>query len=481
MLGRVPPHSKEIETTLLGAILLERDKLEDVLEIINDPEMFYNEGHQIIFSAVKELFYRKHAVDLMTVLNHLEASGNLEAAGGAYGLTLITQSVVTSAHAISHARIIKEKYLLREVIRKCNEAISQAYDNTSDVFEIIDSLGADIDGMIEETISEDMESAEDVYNEVLERLDKARHENKEITGVPTNIPSIDKVTGGWQKCDLIILAARPSVGKTALALNFAYQAALSNVNVAFFSLEMPKWQLVQRLLSIAEGVPFSEIKKPNIMGEVNWNKVTTCPHVGNNRIFLDDKAGLNPYLLKGKLKRMIRKRRQLTGKSEDWMVIVDYLQLMRWVEKNGNREQEIAQISRTLKEIAKDLNIPVIALSQMSRDYEKGGKRKPQLSDLRESGAIEQDADTVMFLSRASDEEVKQDADLKNIGYLDILKHRSGELASIELFKDLRFQLFKDLGFKNETPRQSPAFVTDEVYNPNAGLTSVSLEDDLPF
>lgn len=447
MYGKVPPQARELEEAVLGAILLEKDKLSDVLEVLTSPDCFYVDAHQRIFSAIRRLPEKGQVVDLLTVTEELRRSDELELVGGAYFLTKLTMSVVSSAHVIAHARIVMEKYIQRELIRICGNMITNAYEDKTDVFDLLDKAEADMFEISNNFLRKNYSSMQDIIVETIEQISQAREQKDDITGVPSGFPSLDAITGGWQPSDLIILAARPAVGKTAFALNLAMNAAMAPhkpKGVAIFSLEMGNTQIVKRMLSAVTEVRLENISRGR-MEDYEFTQLTQrMEPLAKAPIFIDDQAGLNIFELRAKCRR-------LKTKNDIGMIIIDYLQLMQGSDKAGNREQEISKISRELKMLAKELNVPVLALSQLSRAVETRGGDKgkiPQLSDLRESGAIEQDADMVMFIYRPEYYGINNDeqgAPIDGETHINIAKHRNGRLDTVKLKALLEYQKFIEL------------------------------------
>lgn len=446
--GKVPPQARDIEEAVLGAILLEKDKLSDVMEILPRPECFYVNAHQLIYSAIQRLQDKKMEIDLLTVMEELRRSDELELVGGAYALTKITQSVITSAHVITHARVVMQKYIQRELIRIGGEIVSDSFEDKTDVFELLDKAEQDLFEIGNSYLKKDSESIKEILVRTLDEIEEARKQKDDLTGVPSGFAALDAITGGWQKTDLIILAARPAVGKTAFALNLAMNAALNGkpMGVAVFSLEMGNTQLVKRLLSMVTEVKLEGISRGKMEDHEMIQLTERMDKLVNAPIYLDDSAGLNIFELRAKCRR-------LKVKHDIQMVVIDYLQLMNGgnESKNGNREQEISKISRELKGLAKELNIPIIALSQLSRAVEtrSGDKGKiPQLSDLRESGAIEQDADMVLFIYRPEYHGINNDENgesVKGETHINIAKHRNGRLDTVKLQAKLEIQKFVEL------------------------------------
>jgi len=443
--GKVPPQAKDLEEAVLGAIMLEKSAFDTVAEILK-PECFYVEGHQRIYKCMQGLQQKSQPIDILTVVEELKSKNDLEVVGGPYAVTRLTNSVVSSANIEAHARIILQKFIQRELIRISGEILSDSYEDSTDVFDLLDDAESKLFEITNNHLRKNFDKIDDVLVKTVARIEDMRHKDEDITGVPTGFPTMDKITYGWQNTDLIILAARPSVGKTAFALNLARNAALhpqKPTGVVFFSLEMSASQLVQRILSAESEIMLEKIAR----GKLEEYEMKQLYAKGINRlseanIFIDDTAALNIFELRAKCRR-------LKNKHNIGLIIIDYLQLMSGGSdnKNSNREQEISSISRNLKGLAKELQVPIIALSQLSRAVEsrKEGNKMPQLSDLRESGAIEQDADMVMFLYRPEYYEITQNEmgeSNKGETHVRIAKHRNGSLETIKLRALLHIQKF---------------------------------------
>ena len=443
--GKVPPQSKELEEAVLGAIMLEKSAFDTVVEILK-PECFYAEAHQSIFKAMKSLADKSLPIDLLTVVEELKFKGELELVGGPYYVSKLTNAVVSSANIEAHARIVLQKFIQRELIRISGEIIGDAYEDTTDVFDLLDDAESKLFEITNNHLRSAFEDINTVLVKTIQRIEDMRNKDEDITGVPSGFPSLDKLTYGWQQTDLIVLAARPSVGKTAFALNLARSAALHPTKptpVVFFSLEMSSSQLVQRILSAESEIWLEKITRGKLEEhEMKQLYKRGIERLSNAPIYIDDTAALNIFELRAKCRR-------LKNKHDIGLIIIDYLQLMSGGgdNKNGNREQEISKISRDLKGLAKELKVPIIALSQLSREVEKRkeGAKIPQLSDLRESGAIEQDADMVMFLYRPEYYDItanEMGESNKGETYVKIAKHRNGSLDTIKLKALLHIQKF---------------------------------------
>ena len=446
--GKVPPQSKELEEAVLGAIMLEKSAFDTVVEILK-PECFYVDANQRIYRSMQALAQKSLPIDLLTVVEELKFREELELVGGPYYVSKLTNAVVSSANIDAHSRIILQKFIQRELIRISGEIIGDAYEDSIDVFDMLDEAEGKLFEITNNHLRKNFDDINTVLVKTIQRIEDMRNRDEDITGVTSGFPSLDKVTYGWQPTDLIILAARPAVGKTAFALNLARSAAVVSKNdkrtptpVAFFSLEMSSSQLVTRILSAESEIWLEKISRGKLeeheMKQLYKNgieKLSSAP------IYIDDTAALNIFELRAKCRR-------LKNKHGIGLIIIDYLQLMSGGgDRNSNREQEISKISRDLKGLAKELQVPIIALSQLSREVEKRkeGNKMPQLSDLRESGAIEQDADMVMFLYRPEYYDITANEfgeSNKGETHVRIAKHRNGSLETIKLKALLHIQKF---------------------------------------
>jgi replicative DNA helicase len=445
--GKVPPQAKDLEEAVLGAIMLEKTAFDTVVEILK-PECFYVDAHQRIFSAMQSLSNKSQPIDILTVVEELRSREELEMVGGPYYVTKLTNTVVSAANIDAHARIILQKFIQRELIRISGEIISDAYEDSTDVFDLLDDAESKLFEITNNHLRKDYNSIDTILVNTIKRIEDLRQRNEDVTGVPSGFAGLDRVTYGWQNTDLIILAARPAVGKTAFALNLARNAAMhpsKPTPVAMFSLEMSAGQLVQRILSAESEIWLEKIARGK-MEEYEMKQLYArgIQRLSQAPLFIDDTPALNIFELRAKSRR-------LKNKHNIGLIIIDYLQLMSGTgeNRNANREQEISNISRNLKSLAKELNVPIIALSQLSRAVEqrgaKEGSRIPQLSDLRESGAIEQDADMVMFLYRPEYYDINSNAEGENIRGLTevkIAKHRNGSLETVKLKALLHIQKF---------------------------------------
>jgi replicative DNA helicase len=433
--GKLPPQAVNIEEATLGALMLEGGALSRILDVLSNPEAFYKEEHKEIFTAIINLYTKTKPTDLVSVGNELRSTGKLEFVGGQHYLNELTGRVSSSASIEHHARIIMEKFMLRELIRISNVIIQDAFEDTTDVFDLIENVETEIYQVTSSVMSSDYTKANVVALKVFEYLEvviKNRIEGK-MSGIPSSFTDLDRVTYGWQNSDLVILAARPGMGKTALALAFARNAAVDfGIPVAFFSLEMSETQLMTRLMAGEAEVHSQKFRSGDIQDLELEQLHKKTARLVNSNLFIDDTPGLTAFELRSKCRR-------LKQKEGIKMIILDYIQLMgtRSQDRRGmNREQEISNISRNLKIIAKELDIPVIALSQLSREVEKRTSKMPVLADLRESGSIEQDADQVLFIYRPEYYGLNEDDEgnpTQGMAKIRIAKNRNGPLKTITL------------------------------------------------
>ena len=430
--GRIPPQATDVEEVVLGALMLEQNALNAVIDILQ-PDTFYKEEHRYIFEAIRSLFAKSSAIDMLTVIEELKKQGKLEIVGGAYYITYLTNRVVSSANIEYHARILTQKYIQRRLIEISTEIINDAFEESTDVFDLLDSAEDKLFRINEENLRRKSVGMANLLREARDMVENASKNENSFSGVPSGFKALDVVTAGWQPSDLIILAARPGMGKTAFVLSMARNMSLMHdVPVAVFSLEMSAVQLVMRLIASEAKIKSESLRKGNLSAQDWKNLSDNIDNLSKAKLFIDDTPALSIFELRAKARR-------LKQQHDIKCLIIDYLQLMTSkVEKNANREVEIATISRSLKALAKELNIPIICLSQLSREVEKRpGEKRPQLSDLRESGSIEQDADIVMFIYRKEyyfkDDPSKDVEAFKNKAELIIEKHRNGPLKTINL------------------------------------------------
>jgi len=430
---KLPPQNVEAEQAVLGAILLDNQALYKAIEIIGADE-FYRPAHRRIFEAMIELSEQNQVVDLVTLTDHLQHAGTLEGIGGSAYLTDLAQSVATASSVTHHAKLVHETGINRALIGVATEIVTRGYEGTKRVDELLDYAERSIFGIAESRLKKSFASIKDVVNSTVEHINKLYELKEKITGIPTGFADMDNVTAGLQPSDLIIVAGRPSTGKTSLALGMALNAALhkpKSYKVAIFSLEMSKEQLCMRLLSAAGSLDMHRIRTGQLHRD-DWSSLTRAASaLTESKIYIDDTAGITALEMRAK----IRRQRSETGLD---LVVVDYLQLMSGTSDSENRQQEISDISRSLKSVAKELNIPVVALSQLSRAVESRQDKRPLLADLRESGAIEQDADLVMMIYRkdmyaGQQGEVEEAADPEHVAEIIISKHRNGPTGVVKL------------------------------------------------
>ncbi|HEX9917024.1 MAG TPA: replicative DNA helicase [candidate division Zixibacteria bacterium] len=427
---RVPPQAIEVEQAVLGTILLDREAIGRAIEII-DEECFYREAHSKIYSAIVSLYDRNEAVDIVTATEELTKRGQLEEVGGRIYLINLTESVATAANIEYHARIILEKATLRRLISASSKIVSQCYDTTQEVDELLDKAEQEVFSISEGRIKEGFVPIGEILPRTFEAIDEYAKRGGIVTGIATGFTELDVLTGGLQNSDLVVIAGRPSMGKTSLALSIAEHVAVDEkVPVAIFSLEMTKSQLAQRMLCSRARFSTHKMRTGRISDHEYGNLAIAVGPLSEAKIFLDDTPSLG-------ILQMRAKARRLKAKENIGLVIVDYLQLMQGPRAIESRQQEISLISRSLKGLAKELDVPVVALSQLSRAVEiRGGERRPQLADLRESGAIEQDADLVMFVYRPEMYNINQFRDgrsTEGIAEIIVSKHRNGPTGEILL------------------------------------------------
>jgi replicative DNA helicase len=482
--GKLPPQAVDLEEAVLGALMLEKDALTNVIDILH-PDVFYKDSHRMIYSAIQRLFQKSEPIDILTVTQELKKSGELDIVGGPFTITQLTNRVASAANIEFHARIILQKHIQRELIRISSDTIKDAYEETSDIFMLLDKAEKNLFDVAQGNIKRNYQEMSSMVSEAYKQIEKARAEGSGITGVPSGFTALDRMTSGWQKSDLVVIAARPGMGKSALVLSLARNSAVDfKKPVAIFSLEMNSIQLVQRLISSETGISAEKLKK-GTLNDMEWQQlVTMTGKLSDAPIYIDDTAALSVFDLRSKCRRL----KQMHNIE---LIIVDYLQLMRSDvdNKNGNREQEISNISRSLKAIAKELDVPILALSQLSRAVEtRGGTKRPQLSDLRESGAIEQDADMVLFIYRPEYYKIEFDEDnqpTKNLAELIIAKHRNGALDTVKLKFIDRLAKFADLDFNelDDTTTNAPSgSVVD--YGSNriiVGSRMNDMDEETPF
>lgn len=478
MFGRVMPQALDLEEVVIGAAMLDKEAFSTIVEKLK-PETFYLQAHQEIYQVMMDLFASSKPIDILTVHEELKKRGQLEGIGGVNYLMEITNKVANAANIEYHAHIILQKYIQRELITVSTSTINDAFADRKDVLEMLDAAEQSLFDITDKNLNTGFQKISAVAAEVQRKIEEISQREDGLTGVNTGFKELDKITNGWQASDMIIIAARPGMGKTAFTLSLAANAAEEGTGVAIFSLEMANAQLVQRLLSMDSMIPASTLREASLKDE-QWpmlaasvEKMATMP------IFIDDTPAINIFELRAKCRRL--KQQHGIG-----LVVIDYLQLMSAGDssKRGNREQEISSISRALKGMAKELDLPVIALSQLSRAVEtRGGDKKPQLSDLRESGAIEQDADIVTFIYRPDYYDLADGMEISdNTAEIIISKHRNGSLGSVNLqfLKEyVKFVDNEDLDFRNTGGDKSDIFGDGgDAFITRPSKLNMDLEDD---
>jgi len=431
-LGKLPPQALDIEEAVLGSVMLDKDAVITVMDIIK-PESFYSEIHQKIFKAIINLSMNHRPIDILTVTDELRKTEELEIIGGPIFLAKLTSKVVSAVNVEYHARIIAQKYIQRELIRVSTEIQTKAYDDSNDVLDLLDFSENELFKVAEGNIKKETVKINVLLQKAIQQIEEAGLREDGLSGIPSGFTEIDRITSGWQKSDLVIIAARPSMGKTAFVLSMTRNMAVEHKKpIALFSLEMSNLQLVNRLIVSETELPHDKLKNGKLT-KAEWSQLENrIKNLTEAPILIDDTPAISIFELRAKCRR-------LKMQHDIQMIIVDYLQLMTTGgnEKGMNREQEVSTISRSLKALAKELDIPVIALSQLNRSVEsRAGDKRPQLSDLRESGAIEQDADMVLFIHRPERYGLTEDAEgnsLLGIAEIIIAKHRNGAVGDVRL------------------------------------------------
>lgn len=442
-----PPQNAEAEASLLGALLIDSDAIVKIADSLAATD-FFDKRHERIYEAIVHLYEHHDAIDVLTLADRLKNNGQLDSVGGPAYLTELTNFVPTAAHVEQYADIVSQKAMRRRLIAASKEIVGLGYDESKQLRELIEEAETRLFEVSQQHIKQDVISLEAVLAESFDRLDELHKDKEKIRGVPTGFKDLDNTLAGFQRSDLVILAARPAMGKTALALNFAHNIAVQSAQpVLIFSLEMSKEQLVDRLLSMESGVDAWALRTGNLT-DTDFEKIgQAMGTLSEAQIFIDDSPSITLSDLRTKARR--EAHRHPLG-----LIIVDYLQLMsggsRFGNDYGNRVQEISEISRGLKGVARELNVPVLALSQLSRSVESRSPQIPQLADLRESGSIEQDADVVAFIYR--EEYYNPDSDRKKIADIFIKKHRNGPIGNVELYFEIERQRFRSVDNRHQEP-----------------------------
>ncbi len=479
--SNTPPQAVALEEGVLGALMLDQAALINAIETLH-VEYFYKAEHQAVFRAIRKLFEQSQPVDLLTVVERLRLDGELELAGGAYAVSKLTENVVSAAHIEYHIRVLSEKFIQREMIRISTETIKKAYDETTDVVNLLDQTEQHLMDINDKNFRSDYKPLGDFVGLAMDQITEAGQKEDGLSGLESGFMGLDRMTAGFQPGTLIILAARPAMGKTACALSMARNMAVDfKKPVAFFSLEMSGQELAMRLLSSEARLTGDKLKKGRLepYEKEQLKSGAQRLHEASNRILIDDTPSLTIFELRAKARR-------LKQRYDIQMIFIDYLQLMQsgtTENRNGNREQEISMISRQLKALSKELNIPVLAMSQLSRAVENRVGNKPQLSDLRESGAIEQDADIVMFIYRPEYYNIMEDDHGSTIGMADLLiaKHRSGGIGEV------RLRFVKEFARFENPPQDSDFGGAMAGMGPNTGfdgggsmIIDSKMNEDLP-
>ena len=444
--GRLQPQARELEEAVLGALMLEKDAYSIIGDILR-PESFYDKTHEMVFSAIQDLAVQQKPIDMLTVVEQLRKRGELDYVGGPFYIAQLSSKVVSTAHLEYHARIVAQKYLARELISFTSNVAAKAFDETNDVDDLMQEAEGQLFEITQRNVKKDVTQINPVIKEAIQMMQIAGQRTDGLSGLQSGFKGLDKITSGWQNSDLIIIAARPAMGKTAFVLSMAKNMAVNfNIPVAVFSLEMSNVQLVNRLIINVCQIPGLKIKTGQLE-PYEWEQLDyKIKELFDAPIYIDDTPSLSVFELRTKARRLVREHRVKC-------IIIDYLQLMNasGMMKIGSREQEVSAISRSLKGLAKELNIPIIALSQLNRGVENrvGEGKRPQLSDLRESGAIEQDADMVCFIHRPEYYKIYVDAetgnDLRGKAEIIIAKHRNGAVGDVLLSFKSEYARFQNL------------------------------------
>lgn len=468
--GRMAPRDIDLEQAVLGALMLERDAYTTVCDILK-PESFYEPAHQKIYEAIQSLGASQQPIDMLTVMEQLRLNGTLEEIGGPVFISELTARVLSGANVEYHARIVAQKYLARELISFASQIESKAFDESNDVDDLLQEAEGKLFEISQRNVKKDVTQIDPVISQAIEQIQNAANRTSGLSGLESGYHDLDKLTSGWQNSDLIIIAARPAMGKTALVLSMAKNMAVNyNTPVAIFSLEMSNLQLVNRLISNTCELESEKIKSGRL-SQMEWDQLMSrIKHLYSAPLYIDDTPSLSVFELRTKARRLVREHQVK-------FIIIDYLQLMNASGmKFGSREQEVSMISRSLKQLAKELNIPIVALSQLNRSVESrtDGKR-PQLSDLRESGAIEQDADIVCFIHRPeyylrSDTDA-EGHDIRGLAEFIVAKHRSGSVDDIKLRFKARYARFENWGEEDEMVATT---VGSSLNNPDSSLSGGS-------
>jgi replicative DNA helicase len=441
--GKIPPQAMDIEEAVLGSMMLNQNALNTIIDQLT-PAMFYKESHSRIFSAIQRLFSSSSPIDILTVTNELKKTGDLDVVGGPFYIASLTNRVSSAANIEFHTRILAEKFIQRELIRVSNNILTDAYKDSTDAIDLLDKAAQEMFDIAESNFKKKVQDMPSLVREAVKNIENAKDHEDQLSGIPSGFVDLDRITSGWQRSDLIIIAARPGMGKTAFVLSMARNMAVSyHKPIALFSLEMSSVQLITRLISSESRIPNDKLKSGKLDGHEWQQLLDRITPITEAKMMIDDTPGLSVFELRAKARRFKQQ-------YDIQCIVIDYLQLMTaGGDAKGNREQEISTISRSLKNLAKELNIPIIALSQLNRGVEtRTGSKKPQLADLRESGAIEQDADMVMFIYRPEYyhlDTFEDQSPTQGMAEIIIAKHRNGALADVRLRFISQFAQFDNL------------------------------------
>lgn len=445
--AKLPPQAAEFEEAVLGSLMLEKDAYSQVCDTLK-PECFYKDAHRIIYTAIVNLASKQEPIDMITVTNRLRSEGTLEEVGGAFYIAQLTSKVISSVHISYYSKVLEQKYLARELIRFSTNVLNKAFDEKTDVDELMQEAEGGLFEISQRNIKKDYTQINPVIEEAMNQIQIASNRPDGLSGITSGFHDLDKMTSGWQRSDLVIIAARPAMGKTAFVLSMAKNMADADSPVAIFSLEMSKVQLVNRLIVNVCEITGEKIKNGNLT-EIEWEQLHhRITNLYDKPIYIDDTPSLSVFELNTKARRLVKEHNVSC-------IIIDYLQLMNASGmKFGSREQEVSMISRSLKQLAKELNVPIIALSQLNRGVENrtGDDKRPQLADLRESGAIEQDADMVLFIHRPEYYKITEDSagnSLLGVAQIIIAKHRNGAVGDVNL--KFKSELAKFMNMSDET------------------------------
>lgn len=491
--GKIPPNSVDLEKIILGTFLIDKKGLDYSIDLLS-PEIFYDPRHQEIFRAISNLVNTNNPVDLLTVIQELKKTEKLSIAGGEQYIINLTTEVSSAAHIEFHIRVVLEKYILRSLINVSTNVIDEAYKESTDVFEVLDKTEQAFFKITNDTIKQDYYPASSLVKQAIEKITSLK-DKEGLSGVPSGFALLDKETGGWQNSDLIIIAARPGMGKTAFILSMARNIAVDHqIPIAIFSLEMASVQLITRMISSETGISSEKLRKGQ-MSDEEWQRLfQNVSALENAPLYIDETPALSIFDFRAKCRRLVMQQRVK-------IIMVDYLQLMTASsgKGGGNREQEISTISRSLKAIAKELNVPIIALSQLSRNVETRDGKRPRLSDLRESGAIEQDADIVSFIFRPEyykietwdNDPEENKTSTTNQAEIIIAKHRNGATADVRLSFFKEIAKFTDLTYSNHLSMENDFSHYNQITStadpssafgiPNQLSASSMNNDDVPF